>query len=245
MPYLSYSMHCCETDNDGEDEECNECGNSHGPPKTQDPIEQELRERCHNARQNSKQLLGCYKGHTIHRSSTLDEWYYHFPSDLDSQNDRKDRNKTQVATKGLSITPENGIHWPLIRVNQLWLWTIGESMCYSILVRSHWLTERMNLEWLITASPHPLDDKKNTLVEGILDHLSKQREDGGSRSQPGSTFEMSELIVEYCIGSYERRPNSSRQTLGSQLLSIRQMFSNSINIIVRKSVPQPRHSRHS
>lgn len=47
---------------------------------------------------------------------------------------------------------------------------------------------------------------------------------------------MSELIVQYCIGSYERRPDSSRQTLPKDLLSIRQMFSNSINIIVRKRV---------
>lgn len=93
------------------------------------------------------------------------------------------------------------------------------------------------LEWLITASPHPLDDNENTLVEGILDYLRRQREDGGNGSQPGSTDEMSELIVEYCIGSYERRPNSARQTLPKDLLSIRQMFSNSIKIIVRKSVP--------
>lgn len=70
-------------------------------------------------------------------------------------------------------------------------------------------------------------------MEGILDYLRRQREYGGSRSQPGSTDEMSELIVEYCIESYERRPDPLRQAIGKDLLSIRQVFSNSINVIVR------------
>lgn len=136
MPYLSYSMHCCKTDDDEGHRECINCGNIHCPTETQDAAdtERELREKCYNARNNSKQLLECYKDHTIHRSSTLDEWYYHFPSDPDSQRDRKDRNKTQVVTKGLSITPDDINHWPLIRINQLWLWTIDQSMYYCILL---------------------------------------------------------------------------------------------------------------
>lgn len=137
-------MHCCKTDNDEEDEECIKCGNIHCPPETQDPTDKELREKCYNARKNSKQLLECYKDYTIHRSSTLDEWYYQFPSDPDSQMDRKDRNMTQVVTKGLLINPDKEVHWPLIMVNQLWLWTIDKSMCYCILLRCHWLTERIN-----------------------------------------------------------------------------------------------------
>lgn len=39
---------------------------------------------------------------------------------------------------------------------------------------------------------------------------------------------MSKLIVDYCVESYERRPESPQG-----LLSIRQMFSKAINAIVR------------
>lgn len=144
MPYFSYSMHCCKTDDDGKGEECNQSENTHGSSETQDSTDKESRKKCYNARRSSKQLLDCYEGHTIHRSSTLDEWYYHFRSDPDSQKDRKDRNKTQVATKSLPFNPDKSIHWPLIRVNQLWLWTIDKSMCFCIMLRYHWLTERIN-----------------------------------------------------------------------------------------------------
>lgn len=52
---------------------------------------------------------------------------------------------------------------------------------------------------------------------------------------------MSRLIVEYCIGSYERRPKvqedeETATAMPEGLLSIRQMFSNSINTIVRETV---------
>lgn len=104
------------------------------------------------------------------------------------------------------------------------------------------------------------------LLEGVVDHLTKQTESGGSRSLPGSTAEMSRLIIDFCISSYETLPKASRKssstTLGvngtaeepalqsptwqfapnpqssveypPELLSMRQMFSNSINKIVRE-----------
>ncbi|KAF4785494.1 hypothetical protein HER10_EVM0006852 [Colletotrichum scovillei] len=234
MPYLSYATQCREEE--GEEPF------SPTPDVEDDPknVLQALRAEKYKY----EQLLSTYKPGVIHGSSTLDEWYYHFASDQEASKDRKARNESQVVTKGLPGKIEDKDFWPLIRVNQLWIWTIAD-------------------KWLITASSHPIDGKKNVLLEGVVDHLTKQTESGGSRSLPGSTAEMSRLIIDFCISSYETLPKASRKssstTLGvngtaeepalrsptwqfapnppasveypPELLSMRQMFSNSINKI--------------
>ncbi|KAM5363840.1 hypothetical protein ACJZ2D_011816 [Fusarium nematophilum] len=91
----------------------------------------------------------------------------------------------------------------------LWVWTIAN-------------------KWLITATSCSFDDNHDTLVEEILAQLSKQAEYGGSASQPGSVADMSRLIVDYCVGAYERRPTPEGQ------VSSRQVFSNYMNQIGRK-----------
>ncbi|KAK1711763.1 hypothetical protein BDP67DRAFT_566638 [Colletotrichum lupini] len=239
MPYLSYATQCREEE--GEEPF------SPTPDVEDDPknVLQALRAEKYKY----EQLLSTYKPGVIHGSSTLDEWYYHFASDQEASKDRKARNESQVVTKGLPGKIEDKDFWPLIRVNQLWIWTIADTDTFS--------------EWLITASSHPMDGKKNVLLEGVVDHLTKQTESGGSRSLPGSTAEMSRLIIDFCISSYETLPKASRKssstTLGvngtaeepalqsptwqfapnpqssveypPELLSMRQMFSNSINKI--------------
>ncbi|EQB56523.1 hypothetical protein CGLO_03466 [Colletotrichum gloeosporioides Cg-14] len=216
------------------------------------------------AREKYQKLLDEYNGinKIIHGSSTLDESYYHFAEDSDSAKDRNRRNETQVATdswreerdrkrrhqaepeqkktvkgqaeqKAVLEEPEQaeerkdkeqmerklGSYWLLIRVNQLWIWTI-------------------NNKWLISASSHPIDDSENELFQGILDHLEKLGEAGGSDLQPGSTAEMSQLIIDYCVDYYERKPKAHEGERPEECKlgnfpSIRQTFSKSINSIAR------------
>lgn len=68
-------------------------------------------------------------------SSTLDEWYYHFdPDDPESMEDKVKRNGSQVVRNYLPEADVKKNHWPLIRVNQLWAWTIGNSMSSHLFV---------------------------------------------------------------------------------------------------------------
>ncbi|KAJ4195704.1 hypothetical protein NW755_001867 [Fusarium falciforme] len=88
----------------------------------------------------------------IHESPTLDEWYYQFATDDESQKDRRRRNKSQVVTKAIEWnkstkdsdkTPKKSDeegkgneaeNFKLVRVNQLWAWTIANSTLYPLLV---------------------------------------------------------------------------------------------------------------
>ncbi|KAK1488528.1 hypothetical protein CABS01_02158 [Colletotrichum abscissum] len=195
-----------------------------------------------------KSLLEAYEAHSpqsvIHKSPTLDEWYYHFAKNQKSADDRDHRNRNQVVTKywrreetreqtGQSEVSSMASGFTgeltLLRVNQVWIWTIGN-------------------KWLLTATSCLFSKCHGTLVEGILDQLSKQAKYGGRKSQPSSAVEMAKLIADYCIGSYERRPNSeiqphkppidtvpsgsSKPVIGQQL-SISQIYSNHMNQIGR------------
>ena len=79
-----------------------------------------------------EKLMKTYEHSVIHGSATLDESYYHFaPDDDDAQKDRKCRNGTQVVTKLAKLIENNSGKdpdcWPILRVNQLWIWTIADS----------------------------------------------------------------------------------------------------------------------
>ncbi|KAK2731880.1 ankyrin unc44 [Colletotrichum kahawae] len=170
------------------------------------------------ARKTYQRLLDEFRGKIIHGSSTLDESYYHFGEDQESTKDKARRNKSQVVTESWRKKKELGSYWLLIRVNQLWVWTI-------------------NNKRLISASSHPIDDGEDELLNGILDRLEKQGEAGGSDLQPGSTTEMSQLIVDYCVDSYERKPKGHDDERPEDCKlkdfpSIRQTFSKSINSII-------------
>ncbi|KAJ4127978.1 hypothetical protein NW768_008261 [Fusarium equiseti] len=167
--------------------------------------------------ENYHSLLNAYSSSVIHESPTLDEWYYNFTNeryghDLDSKanNDRISRNEDQVVTKFLKelIRTEDEDHFTLLRVNQIWIWVVGN-------------------KWILSASSCSLDDNHDSLVEGVLDQLNKQAEYGGNRSQPESADAMAKIIVDYCVGSYDRKPKSKAR------MSISQIFSNYMNSIVR------------
>lgn len=81
------------------------------------------------------------------------------------------------------------------------------------------------VEWILSASSCSLDDNHDNLVEGVLDQLNNQAEYGGNRSQPESADAMAKIIVDYCVGSYDRKPKSKTR------MSISQIFSNYMNSI--------------
>lgn len=87
------------------------------------------------AKERHWDLLRTYENKVIHGSPTLDESYYHFADDPRSQDDRRDRNKTQVVTKILEPYEKDFPFWTLLRVNQLWVWVISDS---KFILHSYW-----------------------------------------------------------------------------------------------------------
>ncbi|CVL08526.1 uncharacterized protein FPRN_13198 [Fusarium proliferatum] len=149
------------------------------------------------AYQHYEELLKSYQGNDKpqHGSPTLDEW-----------------NESQVVSKYLQESPKvkdssgtkDRNQWTVVRVNQPWIWTIST-------------------DWIITATSLPFTSSPDTLVEEILNQLDKQAEYGSSRAQPESTSDLVPVIIDHCIGLYEKRPNDAGR------ISIGQTFSHYIN----------------
>ncbi|KAF5630081.1 het-6-heterokaryon incompatibility [Fusarium sp. NRRL 52700] len=75
-------------------------------------------------------------------------------------------------------------------------------------------------DWAITATSSPLGGSPDILVEEILNSLSKQGEYCGSGAQPVSAAELVPVIIDRCIGSYERRPNGGERLFIGRELSL-------------------------
>lgn len=119
MPYLSFSPHLREDPQvPGR--------TAMGIDGNKDPEDAELK-RISDAQAKFRRVLDDYEDSVVHGSPTLDEWYYHFAGDADSNTNRQDRNENQVVTKSLKGDVSKDMHWPLVRVNQLWIWTLGDS----------------------------------------------------------------------------------------------------------------------
>ncbi|KAJ4315375.1 hypothetical protein N0V84_008384 [Fusarium piperis] len=200
MPYLYFSTyHHSESDD----------------KRTKDPLDDEKKvqeeKKVKNEINMRKELFTAYEDSVIHQPTTLDEFYYQFASDEDSVRDRNSRNKDQVATKyQLPGGTEKERFWPLLRVSQLWIWTIDE-------------------KWLITSTSCATNDIRDNLVTDILEHLRRQVQNGSRRFGPTSATEMSRVIVDYCIGTYDRKRKRQPKER-----SIHQIFSDSINKIGRE-----------
>ncbi|KAJ4226298.1 hypothetical protein NW759_004884 [Fusarium solani] len=179
MPYLYFSTY-------HQNESGEQMAGTESPSGLEKKVQGEI-----TARQG---LFNTYKNSVIHQPTTLDEFYYQFASDKDSFEDRNTRNKDQVVTKYLrrGVDMEKERFWPLLRVSQLWIWTIDE-------------------KWLITSTSCATNDIRDNLVTDILGHLQRQVENGSRRLGPTSATEMSRVIVDYCIGTYERK--RSRQNV--------------------------------
>ncbi|KAG7059116.1 ankyrin unc44 [Colletotrichum scovillei] len=183
-------------------------------------------------------------GSIVHESPTLDEWYYHFAMDRKSNAERLYRNKSQITTRflgenqllrqnehneGESASSCPSSELALIRVNQKWIWTIGN-------------------RWLITANSCSLGENDGGLVQEILDQVGKQTDHGGRKLQPRSVAGMSQMIIDHCIGSYERLselprpsktpskeadPSENQIPMVGRELSIRQIYSHYLTWIER------------
>ncbi|KAK1522972.1 hypothetical protein CPAR01_14515 [Colletotrichum paranaense] len=167
----------------------------------------------------------------VHFSPTLDEHYYHFDEkDTRSQEDRNSRNEHQIITKYLYPDRlDSDTSWEVLRVGQLWAWTIRE-------------------KWLITSTSvanlrEESAKSSKPFVEHVLEHLSDragQSPNGVSRTPT----ELSRVIVECCIGAYRKSGNKDQRvkidekdnarSRKSPRPSIRQMFSGFINQIGRE-----------
>ncbi|KAI8317367.1 Ankyrin repeat and protein kinase domain-containing protein 1 [Colletotrichum sp. SAR11_240] len=146
-----------------------------------------------------------------------------------------DTNKTRKNATALDASDEKDMPKTILRVSQLWAWTIGD-------------------KWLVTSTSCAKMEKANEFVEEIREHLRRRADDGSLNGGLRSPQELSKVIAEYCIGSYERKhkletrrsdpPKQDQQRLSpvrSQQIppsteerSIRQVFSDFINEIGRK-----------
>ncbi|RSL54692.1 hypothetical protein CEP54_009739 [Fusarium duplospermum] len=193
-----------------------------------------------------EELFKAYENSVIHQPTTLDEFYYQFASDEDSVIDRNSRNKDQVVTRYLlGGDIEKQRLWPLLRVGQLWIWTIDESGLPVALTTPQLLALRILnclIEWLITSTSCATNHIRDNLVTDILGHVREEVYNGSLRSEPTSATEMSRLIVDYCIGAYDRKRSHQDERLHQAERSIHQIFSDSINEIERR---QPKMFRLS
>lgn len=124
MPYFTFST---QHQDDREKEV------SQLEPSEQDKSPKKLSE----AKDEYRELISAYEkvDGIVHGSATLDESYYHFDSNDSngglSSTECLKRNKSQVVTKRLedndNFAETDKSIWELVRVNQVWAWTIGKS----------------------------------------------------------------------------------------------------------------------
>ncbi|KAI1463033.1 uncharacterized protein F4812DRAFT_464149 [Daldinia caldariorum] len=214
MPFLSFATQ----------REMNECNdNARMTESKNQTILQKSSNKNPEIRMSMEQKLSelnkSYKDSVLHNSATLDEAYYHFDlKDEETLSERNRRNRNQVVTKQLhpGLKGSQKETWSLLRVNQIWIWTLDE-------------------KWVISATSHPVNDIEQSWLDGFTEHLNKRIEAGGAQSQPGSVEEIVKAMVNYCIGFYERRRTFRDSENGWKTeLSIRQLFSNYINKIGRE-----------
>ncbi|RYP19095.1 hypothetical protein DL766_008540 [Monosporascus sp. MC13-8B] len=177
-----------------------------------------------------QELLDRHKNETIHGSRTLDEFYYQFnPDKGDNPKDINRRNKDQIVTKELYDDNCDDLdEWILLRVDQLWLWIITP-------------------DTLITSTTHRQDGRKDVVYESVFAHLES------AEDRPKSVQELAKFIVDICIRTYDRvqeaKPDTTPHSTDENwvqhgetqkgegmLLTIREIFSNSINKAALKEV---------
>ncbi|KAI8192079.1 hypothetical protein K4K48_001914 [Colletotrichum sp. SAR 10_66] len=121
----------------------------------------EYAKRLFKARIKYQKLFDEYRGNIVHGSSTLDESYYHFGDDDDSTREKERRNTSQVTTDIWGDEEDLASYWLLIRVNQLWMWTIGN--------KEHGQAEKFDYEKLAKANIK--SDLLSTRAKDVLDEL--------------------------------------------------------------------------
>ncbi|KAL9109115.1 MAG: hypothetical protein Q9227_006206 [Pyrenula ochraceoflavens] len=126
-----------------------------------------------------KQLIDAYNGKIIHKSRSLDQFYYQTLENM------SERDADQVATRYITGKRETEVQklsdWTILRVDQLWLWVIDE-------------------ETIVTCSTHRPDEMEDPVIEKIFNYLRLERGKGKGQPAPSSVDEMSKFIVNFCIG---------------------------------------------
>ncbi|KAI9040728.1 uncharacterized protein KD926_007809 [Aspergillus affinis] len=155
-----------------------------------------------------------------HRTRSLDQFYYHSLNG----NDIKGRDENQVVTRYL-IGGKNGDGveksrhwWPILGVDQLWLWVIDD-------------------ETIITSSTCRPDGREDPVIEGIFNHLREAKSRKKGRPLPSSVDEMSKFIVSFCIDFINTvtwqgsGPDdlASPESNQKSVKSVREIFSETVN----------------
>ncbi|RYP68276.1 hypothetical protein DL771_006778 [Monosporascus sp. 5C6A] len=154
---------------------------------------------------------------------------YFNPDKGDNPEDINRRNKDQIVTKELhDDNCDNLDEWILLRVDQLWLWIITP-------------------DTVITSTTHRQDGRKDVVYESVFANLES------AEDRPKSVQELARFIIDICIQTYDRvqeakpdkTPRSADQNQEQygetqkgerMLLTIREIFSNSINKAALKEV---------
>lgn len=90
----------------------------------------------------------------------------------------------------------------------------------------HAFADNWYLEWLITATTHPIDQAEDAFLTDALDHIERQA------AWARSPHEMAKVVFACCVDSYDR---PTKPKLHETDHSIRQILSESIKNIVRSS----------
>ncbi|KAG4034424.1 hypothetical protein MFRU_003g03880 [Monilinia fructicola] len=162
-----------------------------------------------NDNEDSDMATGNDSRRIIHSSRTLDQFYYH------SLKDTKSRDSDQVVTRYTHYESRVDKALDILRVDELWLWVIDE-------------------ETVITSSTSRLDDKEDPVLEGIFESLRKAKGKSKSKPPPSSVDEMCKYIINYCIEFFDRPALECKRD--KDMLSVRQIFSNSINNATNKEM---------
>jgi hypothetical protein len=169
-----------------------------------------------------QKLFETYKDSILHGSRTLDEFYYQNISDAEISR----RNQSQVVTRRVHSSLQ-GVQksWPIIRVDQLWIWMVDESATPPL---SLLLATDAFAETIISSSTHRMDNAQDPVFENVWAALQQSKATGKINRSPFPTYEMLGIITDVCIGSFEE----AKWPVGSGLESIHQLFENSINDMV-------------
>ncbi|KAI9869299.1 MAG: hypothetical protein M1813_000088 [Trichoglossum hirsutum] len=149
-----------------------------------------------------EELMKAYEGQVVHKSRSLDQYYY------SSLSDTKFRDSDQVVTR--YFKDKEGVKKRMLRVDQLWLWIIDENT-------------------IITSSTHRLDDEEDLIHESILNDLAEGK--NKRRPPPSSVEQMRDLIMNVTVGFISQLRVESGTGKDATLESTLQIFENSINDI--------------
>ncbi|KAH8802534.1 hypothetical protein F5884DRAFT_738128 [Xylogone sp. PMI_703] len=199
MPYLTFADHT--------DQKLKEHNNKLAEIYALKQVENSKKDSDREARKNGK---------ILHRSRTLDQFYYH------SLKDTKHRDKNQVVTRYINKKekkneseeqnkseakgqpPRKNV---ILRVDQVWLWVIDDKT-------------------IISCSSSRLDDRYDPVMEGIYGDIKDAKRRRKAQPTPISVDEMSKFITNFCINLIDK----DTYKLERDELSVRQIFANTLDM---------------